>query len=315
MKFTGYLLTVLLALGSVCEGAETKSLLGEPWETTPGMMIQKSDNTVLAFQTSRQYAYTAPLPLKFQAKDYNRLRLKVKTDRPVPLSINLYFTTDLHPALEEKCRVNSVQKTVSADSAVTYTIDLAKCPNWSSTVTGMRLDFNGEAGIRYEISELQLYSSNEKESEPASLLVQPLKSASNLELIKVSPAGQCLRIGDKADYAYTQAIPCMVAADDYNRLTVKLKLEAPINLGFGAYFTTKEYPELAEERKIGSGARTMKAGKHSIVLDLANVPTWKGDVTGLRIDFSAQRGSEITIEEVVLSYSTEPVPAVATPGQ
>lgn len=81
---------------------------------------------------------------------------------------------------------------------------------------------------------------------------------------------------------WIQSPPIMADARTHNTVEFTMSSNAPDNIGT-IYFTTTESPNYGEDKKVGF---TVKTGPqwHNYRIYMANRPSWKGQITGVRID-------------------------------
>ena len=200
-------------------------------------------------------------------------------------AIQCYFTTDTDPKFDEKKKI-SIYYT-GKEKWQTVNVKCSKNKHWKGQITGLRLDFSSPAGKKFYFKEAKFSG---KSDLPAQWnFADPGAKAWDWRAALSTPAkiaDGAMQLNFAKSYSMAPEIPVYLDCKKYTALTIRIKASKPGRVGGVLYFKTEANPTLNEKQKITFEFNADKEYQE-IRIPLARYSSWKGVVTGIRLDLSA----------------------------
>ena len=215
--------------------------------------------------------------------DNSSLSLLIKAPKG-STAIQCYFTTDKDPKYTESKKI-SIYYTANGNWQ-TVKVECAKNPHWKGQITGFRMDFDSPKGQKFYFKEAKFSSKfdipckwnfanvNTKVWNWRAALKTPAKivnGAMQLNFVK--------------NYSMAPLVPVYMDSKKYTTLTLRLKANKNTRVCGVIYFKTVANPNLNEKQKITFDFNANKEYQE-IRVPLYRYASWKGIVTGIRMDLS-----------------------------
>ena len=262
--------------------------------------VKVTGENAITFVPRKGYAVFTRKNVNFSAEN-NLLELDLKVPSGSRI-IFCYYTTETNPEFSEDKKLAVYFR--GSGEWQTVKADFSKQAKWQGKITGFRLDFFAPSGSTLLWRSAKFTNPDEKPAEWNFSL--PESKAWNWRhglTVPASLQNGAMILNFKDKYSISPTIPVKLDCKTYGTMIIRAKTDKPGKYSLIIYFSTQADNILSERQKIVL-TLNLTDKYQDFRLPLGKYSTWKGIVTGFRMDITAPSTADkckLEIAEITFS--------------
>ena len=262
--------------------------------------VKVTGENAITFVPRKGYAVFTRKNVNFSAEN-NLLELDLKVPSGSRL-IFCYYTTETNPEFSEDKKLAVYFR--GSGEWQTVKADFSKQAKWQGKITGFRLDFFAPSGSTLLWRSAKFTNPDEKPAEwNFSLPESKAWKWRHGLTVPASLQNGAMILNFKDKYSISPTIPVKLDCKTYGTMIIRAKTDKPGKYSLIIYFSTQADNILSERQKIVLKLN-LTDKYQDFRLPLGKYSTWKGIVTGFRMDITAPSTADkckLEIAEITFS--------------
>ena len=249
---------------------------------------------------NKPYAWSATVPVAFDASEYRYFNMELSGDRDVTAGIlAIYFLNEGERSFRDNkyCRTRF---SLTKDNKVVVSVPLTGNA-WQGKITGFRFDLGGGKDVNWRITRMWFSEAAAPDVNGDFAVfpgTSPIRGMVGFKTFEIKDG--VISAEQSRAYSYTSTFTLGIKAEEYGFFNISVETPDPVSGSLSLYFNHPGERGFADANFLRT-AFSVEGGKPQIISLPLNKASWQGIIAGCRFDLSTKPGQKWVIRRVWFS--------------